>query len=68
MKQPLKLDRKAIIIIILSLIVLMALFTSFIYFFFQDQTNYDIRNPNTNVEILKRDRDMENADPGQGNN
>jgi len=63
-----KMDRKTIIILIITLIVLMALFTSFIYFFFTNNSQSDTDLKNTNVEILKRDRDMENADPGQGNN
>jgi hypothetical protein len=48
----------------------MALFTSFVYFFFTNdsQDDYDVKNPNTNIEILKRDRDMENADPAKGGN
>lgn len=63
-----KMDRKTIIILIISLIFLMALFTSFIYFFFTNNSQSDTDLKNTNVEILKRDRDMENAEPGQGNN
>jgi flagellar basal body-associated protein FliL len=63
-----KMDRNTIIILIISLIFLMALFTSFIYFFFTNNSQSDTDLKNTNVEILKRDRDMENAEPGQGNN